>query len=90
MATPEVIIILGCRTNPDGTASEMMRYRVKQAATVYDSLVTDGEKPSHPWVIATGYQAPGDQVQPYTLPFSSFTWFCFHMKELIHSEITQN
>jgi len=57
----EVIVILGCRTNPDGTASEMMIYRLKKAAEIYNSILAD-DKP-HPWVVVSGYQAPGEQVK---------------------------
>ena len=54
----DIVIILGCRTNEDGSPTEMMKSRVKRAAELYTSLKQQNIDCR---VIATGYQAP-DQV----------------------------
>ena len=54
----DIVIILGCRTNEDGSPTEMMKSRVKRAAELYTSLKQQNIDCR---VIVTGYQAP-DQV----------------------------
>ena len=52
----EIIVVLGCLTNPDGTTTKMMEARVQKAAEVYMALK---EQNLEPRVIVTGYQASG-------------------------------
>ena len=54
----DVVVVLGCRTNEDGSPTEMMKSRVKQAAELYTSLKQQNIDCR---IIVTGYQAP-DQV----------------------------
>lgn len=54
----DIIVVLGSRTNEDGSATEMMKSRVKRAAELYSSLKQQNIDCR---VIVTGYQAP-DQV----------------------------
>ena len=54
----DIVVVLGCRTNEDGSPTEMMKSRVKRAAELYRSLKQQNIDCR---VIATGYQAP-DQV----------------------------
>ena len=54
----DIIVVLGSRTNEDGSVTEMMKSRVKRAAELYSSLKQQNID-CH--VIVTGYQAP-DQV----------------------------
>ena len=54
----DIVVVPGCRTNEDGSPSEMMKSRVKRAAELYTSLKQQNIDCR---VIVTGYQAP-DQV----------------------------
>lgn len=54
----DIIVVLGSRTNEDGSPTEMMKSRIKRAAELYTSLKQQNIDCR---VIVTGYQAP-DQV----------------------------
>lgn len=71
------IVVLGCRINPDGTASVMMQHRTQEAAKVYQSLLND-DKP-HPWVIFTGYQPRGDDNKVTKLPLRAINVYPNHI-----------
>ena len=54
----DIIIVHGCRTNDDGSPSEMMKSRINHAAELYTSLKQQNIDCR---VIVTGHRAP-DQV----------------------------
>lgn len=54
----DIILVLGSRTNEDGSPTEMMKSRIKRAAELYTSFK---QQNINCRVIVTGYQAP-DQV----------------------------
>ena len=65
MMTEDVIVILGCLTNDDGSVSTMMQSRLEHGAEVYRDL-----KKKHtvtPYVILTGYQAKGQVLSMFLL-----------------------
>ena len=53
----EVIIVLGCLTNNDGSPTPMMKSRLHKGAEVYRELMDRNFVAPH--VILTGYQANG-------------------------------
>lgn len=55
----DIIVVLGSLTNEDGSLTEMMKSRVKRAAELYTSFKQQNIDCR---VIATGYQAPDQQV----------------------------
>jgi len=65
----DIIVVLGSRTNEDGSATEMMKSRVKRAAEVYSSLKQQNID-CH--VIVTGYQAPDQVIDSYPNVPSTF------------------
>ena len=53
----DVVVVLGCLTNPDGSPTQMMKSQVLRGAEVYKSLKE--QNGAAPPVIFTGYQALG-------------------------------
>lgn len=53
---PEMIVVLGCHTNDDGSPTDMMKSRIEGGAQVYASLKHQNIDCR---VIVTGYQRTG-------------------------------